>query len=185
MQALILMALLYALWVLLPIVPASFIYWLFPKDKINVGGPLIGKLTFSASGAFAAYVIVFCLTYPIIEKTLNSLASLMNPSWTVTARVKLLDETGKTVDNPQWLDGLVVQLHPDFYFTTAELVTVSIPELKNSLPNILLSIPRFGSRVIDWESVESERDEFRKIIHITKPIEIHKISTIQASASTQ
>jgi hypothetical protein len=177
------MALFYILWVLIPIIPAVFIYWLFPKDKINVGGPVLSKLTFSASGAFAAYVIVFGLTYPIIEKNLDSLGSLLNPSWTVNAKVILVDEAGHVVTNTALVQGLAVQLSPDFYWTSKELVTVSIPELKNSLPNILLSIPKFGSSAIDWKTVKVNKDGFHKTIEIVDPIEIHKLDDLKLGST--
>jgi hypothetical protein len=88
----------------------------------------------------------------------------------------LVDETGQVVTNTAWVQGLGVQLHPDFYWTSNELVTVSIPELKNSLPNILLSIPKFGSSAIDWKTVKANKDTIHKTIDIVDPIEIHKLA---------
>ena len=174
------MVLFYALWVCGPIVPAVLIYWLFPKEKINVGGPLLGNMSFRAGGAFAAYVIVFALTYPtIIRPEFETLRSQISPSWTVNAKVKLIDEGGHIVNDPAWLQGLVVQLHPDFYSTTNELVTVSIPEEKYGLPNILLNIPKFGSRAIDWSTIKAEKDFSRNIISISDPIEIHKVGDLR------
>jgi hypothetical protein len=174
----ILLALFYLMWICAPVIPATFIYWLFPKDPIKVGGPILGKLTFKAGGAFAAYVIVFGLAYPIVDKSLDALGSLLNPSWTVTAKVQLHDVSGNVVNNPQWLDGLTVKLQPDYYSHAAERIIISIPELKTGLPNILLSVPKFGSNAIEWESIKFEKDTYRKTIEIKDPVIIQRVEEI-------
>jgi hypothetical protein len=58
---------LYVLFVLLPLVPAVLIFWLFPDGKVSVTGPFQG-LTVNATGAFAAYIIVGLLGFFIIRQ---------------------------------------------------------------------------------------------------------------------
>src|SRR5579863_8544360 len=53
---------LYLLYVLLPIVPAVVIFWLFPDSKVWVSGPL-QNLTMKTTGAFAAYVVTVSLAF--------------------------------------------------------------------------------------------------------------------------
>jgi hypothetical protein len=58
---------LYVLFVLLPLVPAVLIFWLFPESKVAVTGPLQG-LTVNATGAFAAYIITGLLGFFIVRQ---------------------------------------------------------------------------------------------------------------------
>ena len=53
---------LYIAYLLLPIIPATVIFWMFPQTKVAVSGPL-QHLTFRASGAFAAYIVTASLGY--------------------------------------------------------------------------------------------------------------------------
>ena len=61
---------LYALYVLLPVLPAVVIYRMFPKTRVAVSGPL-SKLSFKASGAFAAYVVTVFLGYSLVNQSLQ------------------------------------------------------------------------------------------------------------------
>src|SRR5215469_5170360 len=61
-----------ALWVLLPLVPAILIYRLFPNTPVVAAGPLAGLRT-NASGAFAAYLIVFVITFFLVSSIRDSL----------------------------------------------------------------------------------------------------------------
>ena len=71
MMVLFSLACLHILWVLLPLVPSVLIYRLFPNTAVAVSGPL-ANLTIRASGAFAAYLIIFVFTYPLIQTTKES-----------------------------------------------------------------------------------------------------------------
>jgi len=161
-------------------IPAVLIYWLFPKNPIGVRGPL-GGLTINASGAFAAYVIVFGLAFPIVRDSEDVLRGLTNPVWTVSAKVSLLDEKGNKA-NPDWLKSLGVELHPDFYTTANDVVRIVVPEINGSVPNIVFRVPNFGSQVLDIEEEEGEgrliRDKSHKTIKVSKPIEIKKIPVV-------
>ncbi len=174
-----LFALYYVLWVCVPMIPAVLIYALFPKEPIAVKGPL-GALTISATGAFAAYVIVFALAYPIVSKSEDALAGMIRPIWSISAKVKLVDEAGNEA-NPAWLSGLVVELKPDFYNTANQYVNVLVPEVGGTLPNVVLRVPNFGSEVINMSDPTGiSRDEFHKKIEIANPIVIRKFPEVTA-----
>jgi hypothetical protein len=177
------MLLLLIMWICGPLIPAALTYRLAPAEKISVGGPILGKLSFKAGGVFAAYVISAGLVYGIAVKILDSLSSMMKPSWTVTATVKLVDEEGREINNPEWLQGLVVQLRPDYYSTANGHVIISMPELKTGLPDVMVSVPKFGSSVIDWSSVHADKDDYYKTITIKDPVLIHKVQPISAGLS--
>jgi hypothetical protein len=161
-------------------VPAVLIYALFPKQPIGVKGPL-GALTISATGAFAAYVIVFALAYPIVSRSEDLLSerAMSRSVWDVSAEVSLVDESGHQV-NPLWLSGLVVQLRPDFYDPAGPLLKMSIPEINGSLPNIVLSVPKFGSEVINTSDMTKlSKDDLHKKIQVNKVV-IKKIPELAA-----
>jgi hypothetical protein len=62
-------------WVSLPLLPAILIYRLFPDTAVAVSGPL-AKLTFKATGAFGAYLIVFFTIIPIVNPMFNILGNV-------------------------------------------------------------------------------------------------------------
>jgi len=158
------LALYYVLWVCVPIIPAVLIYGLFPKPQIGVHGPL-GALTISAGGAFAAYIIVVLLAYPMVRNAENAVAGMVRAVWTVEADVKLVDENGNEVD-PAWLKGLAVELHPASHEIADHIVTMQLPEVNGTLPNIVLSVPNFGSKVIRTSEITTGRDEYRRSIKV-------------------
>jgi hypothetical protein len=152
-------------------VPAILIYALFPKQSIGVQGPL-GALSISATGAFAAYIIAFGLSFPIVKNSQDTLRALTHPIWTVSAKATLVDENGNGA-NPEWFRGLSVELRPAFYSTTNEHVTVYVPQVADRLPNILLSIPKFGSGAIDLSDPEQLAIDYsNKIIKVRAPVKI-------------
>lgn len=171
-------ALYYLLWVCVPILPATVIYALFPKNPIGVHGPL-GNLTISATGAFAAYVIVFVLAYPIINKQLDVVGGMSRPIWGVEAKVKLIEQDGTPADQA-WLGGLQVNVRPDVYTTANQFVTVYIHQEGNKFPKIILSIPKFGSEVVDISDDSNIKSvDISKKLVILKDIEIHRMQVIQ------
>lgn len=169
----VLLLVFFVLVICAPLIPAVLIYKLFPRQQAGVSGSLWG-LTISATGAFAAYVITFILAYQMVQRGSQIIGGMVHPIWKVSAKVKLVDENGAEVANPEWLKGLVVELHPDFYTTANELISVSVPETDGTLPNVVLRIPNFGSNVIDTSNVRLSRNEYTKQINVTDPIIIKK-----------
>jgi hypothetical protein len=77
---------LFALYVLLPMIPAILIYRLFPDTKVGVRGPL-GALTISASGAFAAYIVTVLLGYFLINSIHQQIKDIAHPTWAIIGYV--------------------------------------------------------------------------------------------------
>src|SRR5258707_4915716 len=87
---------LYMVWVLLPLVPSILIYTLFPNTAVAVSGPL-ANLTIRTTGAFAAYLIVFAMTYPLVDTTRNAIGGFQHQFWTINAHIKIQDDEGKKI----------------------------------------------------------------------------------------
>ena len=66
------------IWVALPLVPAILIYRYFPDTQVAASGPLAG-LTVKASGAFAAYLVVFLLIFALVSPIKDVIGSGMRP----------------------------------------------------------------------------------------------------------
>src|SRR5262249_1973110 len=64
------------IWVALPLVPAILIYRYFPNTQVAASGPLAG-LTVKASGAFAAYLVVFLLIFGLVSPIKDVIGSGM------------------------------------------------------------------------------------------------------------
>jgi hypothetical protein len=115
-------------WVLLPLLPAILIYWLFPDTKVTASGPL-AELTVAASGAFAAFLIVLVVIAPFVysirdgvieqRKHENEIEQQRRTDsleqdkrnyqkqlasgkqyWTVEVPVELIDSDDKKITNP-------------------------------------------------------------------------------------
>ena len=88
------------------LIPAALTYWKFPNGPIKASGALAG-FTVNVTGAFAAYVIVFLLTGPIVSRMEDALSASLIPMWNINARVNVVDENGKPA-NPRLLDSLAI-----------------------------------------------------------------------------
>jgi len=97
MATLLQIACLFSLWVIVPLIPAVLIYKVFPNSVVTTSGKLAG-LTVKATGAFAGYLIVFTVTYPLIVWGQNLIKVTKNTYWRVRAPVEL-DTTGATLDS--------------------------------------------------------------------------------------
>ena len=122
---------------------------------------------------------MFALADPIVNTSEDALGSMMNPEWKVTAKVNLVDQSGKNA-NPQWVKGLIIQLRPDFYTTANEFIKIFVPEINNSLPNIVLTVPKFGSQAIDLSAGNIVRDYYHKTIEVKEPVVIQQFPEIEA-----
>jgi hypothetical protein len=127
--AVLLSMLLLVLYVLVPLVPAIAIYKIFPETKVTVSGPL-RDLTVKATGAFAAYIVVFVLGIILLKHIQGLISGLSHQTTDVSARVVLLDEHGKPIAD-QFLDDLFnqmqVKIMPELDVHTKNEVKVSVP----------------------------------------------------------
>jgi hypothetical protein len=171
---------LHATWVLLPLVPAILIYWLFPDTAVAVKGPL-AKLTVRASGAFAAYLIVFVVTIPLVKDHEYTIGTFQHPFWTIKGKIKLVDKNGKELTSEDLLSAVIVQTSPKLFNVDSYFITMNVPQPKE-LPLIVLEIPKFGKSVIDLNDRSGVMmDDYEKIIQFKQPIEIKETAPIAGS----
>jgi hypothetical protein len=167
---------LYTIWVILPLIPAVLIYRLFPDTAVAVHGPL-ANLTVRASGAFAAYLIVFAATYVFVKETEEVVVAFQHPFWTIKGRIVLVDREGIEVTAESLLEKMRVRTDPDQFKVQSYHVQLSIPEIGGDLPGVIFEIPTWGRKEIDLQSAsEVSVDRFRKVIEIKNPIMIKDVS---------
>ena len=87
----------------MPLLPAILIYRLFPNTQVAASGPLAG-LTVKASGAFAAYLVVFVFIFPLVSTTGDAIGSGVRPFWEITGEIKLVDQDQEIQDMDLWKD---------------------------------------------------------------------------------
>ena len=85
---------LYTSYVLMPVIPAVIIYRYFPDTTVGAKG-LLGGLKINATGAFAAYMITCLLGIFIVKRAFTFIEDATNKNWTVTARIRFMDENNK------------------------------------------------------------------------------------------
>lgn len=176
--AVLLSCLLYALYVLLPMIPAIVIYRLFPDTKVAVSGPL-ANLTMKSSGAFAAYIVVVSLGFFLVKDTHVIIGGMVQPMWTIKATLELQDDTGKKLDDQSALQYMEVFLKPDLRIREGEFVKLQVPSTGVSKPEYLLNfkIPQFGEKTIDTsqlKSAEIDVDNFNRVLLIHSPVSIQR-----------
>jgi hypothetical protein len=166
---------LYTVWVLLPIVPSVLIYRLFPSTTVAVSGPL-ASLTVRASGAFAAYLIVFAATYTVISRAEETIGGFQHPFWTIKGQIRLVDHDGKETHSEALLAKLVLKTEPGPFTVQSYLVRMNVPEVED-FPLLILDIPSWGRNVIDLKTEPSVTfDRYHKTIELTKAITIQELA---------
>jgi hypothetical protein len=148
----------YLLNLLIPIIPAVVIYWLFPEGKIKAAPAVrrqlqqgaghppeanteedparssiegsIGGWKIKAAGAWGAYVTAFVLGYWTVNSTATQLIKAVGGAsvWTVDSDVKLIDENGKEIPN-EAIDKLIVQPANPYTFGNHATFTLFSPTL--------------------------------------------------------
>lgn len=175
-----------AAWVLLPLVPAILTYLVAPKRPISAEGPL-GGLTIKAGGAFAAYLIVLLVTYPLVNNQNKAFSLLQDrefetssrPIWTITGSVLVQDETGRTAP-PSDNEAMEVTLQPPIVELDQQKreFEVLVPEVDKRLSRIVVSYLGYGSTSINpgapSEGEMITRDEEKRVITINSPLIIRR-----------
>jgi hypothetical protein len=182
------MLVLMAAWVSFPLFPAIQIYRRFPKTPLVVSGPLaapLANLTINTGGAFAAFLIIFLVVFPLVNRASDAISSATRPYWEIRGEVTLLDETGKEIQAlDQVLNKMDVQTRPNILGHDGTTLRFKIPEADDGhLPSVVLSFPQsnWGTKrlVLDeqappwwmfwkWGEHTETRDNFHKKIDVGK-----------------
>ena len=170
--AILLSFVLYVLYIMLPMVPATLIYKWFPDTKVGLKGPL-GNLTMKATGAFAAYVITVILGFFLVNNTHQLIAGMVRPTWTIKAKVELRDINNEKINNRELLNTLKIGVKPDLVVIEEHFVQLELPGGEEIHPYLSFYIPNFGKTPIslsDLGSTRVERNKIKKILSFVDPI---------------
>jgi hypothetical protein len=166
-------------WVLLPLAPAILIYRIFPDTQTGLKGPF-GNLSIRASGAFAAYFLVFLATIPLLNQMNGNLKGEFRPSWTIKGRILPQDENGKSIANFDGSGDVVrISLQPDFVRVKQNLTFEAIvPEINQRLPAVSINYVGVGTSYVDFENLgpgdDVDFDKNKREVTIRSPIVIRK-----------
>ncbi len=167
---------LYATWILLPMIPAILIYWLFPDNKVAVSGPFAG-LTVKASGAFAAYLVVFAAVYlALVPVTRDYIVHMRREFWTVKGDIELRRADGTAYPHSDALLN-TLKVRPATYRFDGDTAVVKIEEdEEGGFPVVVIEIPNFGEQTIPLNHPERKFsiDYSRRIIRINDPVVIRE-----------
>lgn len=186
----ILQFLLNASWVLLPLAPAILIYRIFPDTETGLRGPF-GNLSIRASGAFAAYFLVFLATIPLLNQMNRNLKGEFRPSWTVKGRILPQDENGKPIPNSDQFGNIVrVSLDPDIVRVKRNLTfEATVPEINGRLPEFSINYEGVGTSYIDFQNLgagdDVDFDEANREVIIRSPIIIRREPCIGIDCSAE
>ncbi len=152
---------LYALYVLLPLVPAVLIYKIFPDTKVGADG-LLGNLKINATGAFAAYLIVVVIGFFIIKNNQELINNLQfkGASWVVNSKCTFWEKTATGLNPVDISDesvksDLKVSIFPN-YEDRSSLGVSFVAYSENQMPKITFNYPGY-KRVERDMSIDSLR----------------------------
>jgi hypothetical protein len=145
----------YGVYVLLPLVPTIIIYRMFPDTEVSLGGMIHG-LQLNTTGAFAAYVVTLLLGTWIAKGTVADIGTYEKSMWTVSADVKLRDDSGHLINDPTDLAGLTVDLVPSIsqildkeddhdpnHPIHFKYVEVKVPVVGSEWPSLKFTVPHW------------------------------------------
>lgn len=153
--------LLLTFYVLLPVIPATIIFKFFPDTQVMASGPLKG-LTLKTSGAFSAYLIILLAGEPLVMKTYILITEMVPATWTVHAKVKLLDSDRNPLPGKTSIASMRVSNFDPSLFKPGETdgIQITVPvEVSGKWPTIWLEMPGFNQGQINL----SERINNQKV----------------------
>lgn len=163
----------YFVWVLVPMIPSIVIYRLFPDTAVAVSGVLAG-LTVRATGAFAAYLLLFLVAHPLI----NQIVGDLDPEqvWTIQGDIKLEDQNGREIKNSGLVNKLSVELNPNEHDISENGFRLRVVKRDNQLPYVTIRIPNWGGGNIDTTHIPAiaKIDDAEHIIQLSEPVVIQR-----------
>lgn len=164
--------LLLALWVLLPLVPSTIIYKVFPDTQVAASGPL-AALTIRASGAFAAYLIILLVSIFPVRTVQGTIDANSNGYWRVSMPIQVLkgpERTPVTVDE----DAVSVSVIPvEFGYSQGEAWTY-VKRSGPYFPKIRVSVDKIGNGSVDLSdpNISVSVDSASRVITLQQPIQV-------------
>jgi hypothetical protein len=179
-------------WVLLPLLPAVLIYWLFPNTTVTANGPF-ANLTVATSGAFAAFLIVLAGIGPFVysirdgvldqQKHDDKLKLMAGKQyWTVEVPVKLLDVEQKQITNAFAIQShlnsntLQVDTNPRSNSVGSAKITLRIvTPTPGEFPMVIFKLANFETYALDLSDQNPETFDVKPEsfwIGVKKPITI-------------
>lgn len=162
----------------LPLIPAALIYRLFPKTSIKIKGPFRG-LTLNASGAFAAYILILMMIYPLALKNYHLISSFYYPTWHLEANMLFYDKEGNQQKFRSKDEQINVLLIPETYQVSNGTARILVPwKSGEKLPFIKIEVPGWGEGELNISNMTEGQnytiDNFKKSIHISDPLIIRE-----------
>jgi hypothetical protein len=173
-NAILLYLFLYALYVLLPLIPAVIIFKLFPNTQVAVNGPLSG-FTVNATGAFGAYLVTVLLGYSIVANAGALIADMVPTTWKVHVKIKLQDRNNQPLSKQASIASMAVNFQPELLQTGTDSVHVTVPvERPGDWPTIQFDMAGFEQGIVDLrEAVNNKKvtiDSTNREITLIEPI---------------
>jgi hypothetical protein len=167
---------LFALYLLLPVIPAVLIFLIFPKTNLNLKGPLQG-LTLNASGAFAGYIVCCLLGTFIALSALDAIKfeQRRKSAWLIKAKINLISDNScpalSSIERDSSLEKFmpsIIQIIPNTIRTNNNGVVFYLPEaLITPDLNINFTIPGFKPHTIDKEGLDTaQTDKIYNVIDL-------------------
>jgi hypothetical protein len=179
---------LYCLAVLLPIVPATVIFKLFPDTKVSASGPLQG-LSIKTTGAFGAYVITAILGFVLIQNVVRQIDLMTSSTWTVVVPIKLVDSNNRPMAQRATVS--FVNFDPNLYHVGSDSVYVTFPHSQSGeWPTLYFGLPGFDNGILDVQQIiDGKNSKFAEIdsdarkILVKQPVALtalgHEFSTVE------
>ncbi len=176
---------LYCLYVLVPLIPARYIYKWFPNSQVTASG-VLSNFKINASGAFAAYIVTVLLGYFIIDSTKERILSLSDQesrTWVVKGGIELRDKDGGIIEHSNFLNRVSVNVRPDvFIHENGELLLKLPGTTTGDWPQYFVTIDvlGFGRGTINLTRLDSYQnvklDYENRVIEFNTPIPVTTIN---------
>ena len=161
-----------------PLIPATLIFKTFPESQVSLSGPF-SKFTMNATGAFAAYVVVFLIGLPIIKEFKGIVDAAQKPTWTISGIYELKDKNQHNIES---------STNPTEYFKAERLLasylepqslsklgggefSLQVCGAKDALPRVWLVVNGYEGGIVPTHSPESiEIDAAKHSIRLKDPV---------------
>ncbi len=180
--------LLVVLWVLVPLVPAVLICWIFPKTEFFTNGPVAG-LTVRAGGAAGLYLIILLVSIPLTDKIYDDIHGNERAYWTVHGDAQFLDSHNNIVNDESFLKKISLSTRPDHFIRDTFSLEIPVTEeIGGRFPRLIVGVDDDWKVSIDLNKEREKKslkldDRSNKEIELGSPILIKQRLTSSGSLS--